>query len=135
MSYNQMSWSAMKHVESNIQIGCVRWFRLAYPALATLLFSVPNGGYRNAITAKVMKAEGQVAGVSDLILLYPNNHYHALCIEMKAEKGRQSEHQKAFQKAVDDAGYKYIICHNFDEFRANVCEYLRNSAILNGRNL
>lgn len=59
------------HLESDLQIKCVQWFRLTYPKLRYLLFSVPNGGLRSLRTAQMLKAEGALAGVSDLILLLP----------------------------------------------------------------
>lgn len=107
---------AMKFVESHIQINCVRWFRMQYKALRPLLFSVPNGGKRDAKTAVIMTKEGIVAGVSDLLFLYPSRGYHGLCIEMKTKEGQQSEHQKAWQEAVEAQGYKYVICRNFPQF-------------------
>jgi len=55
-----------------------------------MLFSVPNGGYRNAREAKKMRDTGATAGVSDLIFLYQGKSY---MIEMKKESGRQSSHQ------------------------------------------
>ena len=77
-----------RHKESTLQIACVKWFNAIYPEHQGLLFSVPNGGQRNAITAKIMKAEGVVAGVSDLILFMPRRRYHALCIEMKVDTNK-----------------------------------------------
>ena len=69
----------MKHEESHIQRNCVKWFRLAYPKLARLLFAVPNGGKRGIREAAIMKAEGVVAGVADLLLLIPkDNTMHLL---------------------------------------------------------
>ena len=59
----------MKHIESRLQIACVRWFRMAYPKYKLMLFSVPNGGKRTLMEAIIMKNEGVVSGVSDLILL------------------------------------------------------------------
>ena len=59
----------MKHIESRLQIACVRWFRMQYPQYKLMLFSVPNGGKRTLMEAIIMKNEGVVAGVSDLILL------------------------------------------------------------------
>ena len=35
-----------------------------------------------AVTGARLKAEGVVAGVSDLLLLVPRGKYHGLCIEM-----------------------------------------------------
>ena len=106
----------MRHDESNLQIACVRWFRLQYPSIAPLLFSVPNGGRRDAVTGAILKAEGAVAGVSDLLLLLPNGQHHGLCIEMKTAKGRQSTAQKEWQKAVEDAGYRYVVVRSLGDF-------------------
>ena len=94
----------MKNIESKIQIACVNWFRYQYPQFRKLLFSVPNGGVRNSITGAILKAEGALSGVSDLILLIPNKHYASLCIEMKQPKGVQRDSQKEWQKAVEEAG-------------------------------
>lgn len=115
----------MRHEESRIQQNCVTWFRLCYPALAPNLFAVPNGGARRRIEGAIMKAEGVVAGVSDLLLLYPSQGFHALCIEMKSAKGVQRDTQKAWQQAVEKWGYKYIVCRSFDEFRAQVSKYIK----------
>lgn len=82
--------------EHRLQCGCVSWFCLQYHAWRGLLFAVPNGGRRDGITGKKLKDEGVVPGVSDLLLLYPSGKYHALCVEMKTPKGRQSEVQKAW---------------------------------------
>lgn len=115
----------MIHEESKIQQTSVRWFRLQYPKLALLLFSVPNGGARRRIEGAIMKAEGVTVGVSDLLLLYPSKGYHGLCIEMKTQKGRQQPSQKTWQLAVEDAGYKYVLCRSFDDFMTEINAYLR----------
>lgn len=114
----------MKNEESKIQIGCVKWFRYQYPEYARQLFSVPNGGQRSAITAKIMKAEGVVPGVADLILLKPSKQHHALCIEMKTDKGRQSDNQKEWQFVVESHGYKYVICRSIADFIDEITKYL-----------
>lgn len=106
----------MHHVESQIQRACVKWFRLQYKKLYPLLFSVPNGGQRDIRVAMVMKAEGIVAGVADMLFLYPAYGYHALCIEFKTENGRQSQAQKEWQQAVEEKGYKYVLIRNFTQF-------------------
>lgn len=114
----------MIHKESSLQINCVTWFRLQYPNLATLLFSVPNGGLRRRTEARIMKAEGMTAGVSDLILLVASKGYHSLCIEMKYGNGRQTEYQKMWQQKAEEQGNKYIICRSVEEFIRSVSEYL-----------
>lgn len=75
--------------------------------------------------AAIMKGEGVTAGVADLLLLVPNGEYHGLAIEMKTDVGRQNDNQKKWQKKVESQGYKYIVCRSFDDFRTEVCRYLK----------
>ena len=116
----------MLNIESRIQQGCVRWFRLQYPEYAGLLYAIPNGGKRNAVTGAILKAEGALAGVADIFLSVPNRFYHGLYIEMKKPKGRQQESQKLFQQAVESQGYKYSLCYSLDEFMELVKMYLKD---------
>jgi hypothetical protein len=102
--------------ESRTQIACVQWFRYQFPRYAKLLIAVPNGGNRNAREAKILKDEGVTPGVADLLLLVPKKGYGCLCIEMKTEKGSQSDSQKIWQKHSEAYGNKYVICRNLDEF-------------------
>lgn len=112
--------------ERQIQIRCVSWFRARYPEASRVFFSVPNGGARNAWTAKNLKDEGALSGVADLILLVPRHGYAALCIEMKKAGGRQSESQKAFQEACKDYKVKYVVCFSQEEFQRVCEEYLEH---------
>ena len=115
----------MRHEEENTQIQCVRWFAYAYPRLSTLLHHSPNGGRRNAIEAARFKAMGTRRGFPDLILLCPSNGYHALFVEMKTEKGRLMPSQRMYRRAVEEMGYKYVVCRSFDDFRNEIREYLK----------
>lgn len=113
-------------VEHHIQCACVRWFCYQHPEYKGCLFSVPNGGRRDKVTAAKLKAEGVVPGVSDLLFLVPNKKYHGLCIEMKDEKGRQSESQKEWQKTMVAMGYNYVVCRSLDDFIREVDGHLSN---------
>lgn len=119
--------------EHRLQTACVSWFRLAYPKWAQLLFAVPNGGRRDAVTGARLKAEGVVPGVSDLLLLVPAHRiehdvvialWHGFCIEMKTLKGRQTENQKAWQRKVEAEGYRYEVVRTVDEFMAAIDFYM-----------
>ena len=110
--------------ERQIQIQCVSWFRQRYPEASKVFFSVPNGGARNAWTAKNLRDEGALSGVADLILLIPRHGYACLCIEMKKPTGKQSASQKAFEQAVKAYKGKYVVCYSFDEFKAVIEDYL-----------
>jgi hypothetical protein len=41
-------------------------------------------------------------------------------IEVKAPKGKQSEHQKVFQDALEQAGGKYLLAHSLDDVTREV---------------
>lgn len=111
--------------EHQLQVECVKWFRLQYPHLAHALFAVPNGGRRDATTGAKLKAEGALAGVSDIILLYMSGNYGALLIEMKTKQGVQSDKQKEWQAKITSRGeYKYVICRSFDDFKREIETYI-----------
>ena len=95
--------------------------------LSPLLFAVPNGGRRDHITGARLKAEGVVAGVADLLLLVPSQQHHALCIEMKTVKGRQSPAQKEWQQHAETHGYRYEVVRDFETFERVVSEHLKNN--------
>lgn len=123
--------------EGGLQIACVKWFRLQYPAFSTLLFHPRNEadgaqGKKIAINA----AAGVVPGVPDLILAIPAEHpersyypcYCGLGIELKYGKtNNQSAHQKKFQKYWEGAGYKYVVCRSIDDFIDVVNAYMEDA--------
>ena len=117
----------MKHTESKTQSACVRWFRLQYPEYTKLLISVPNGVATTATQGRILKHEGMVAGASDLLLLLPNKSHPYLCIELKTDKGRQSDAQKAWQTAVQEHAFaRYAIVRSVEEFIELITDYLNN---------
>jgi len=130
--------------ESDIQIVCVKWFRLKYAALAPMLFSIPNGakfgGKVNksgvSIQGKIMKAEGMTEGVPDLMLAVPVNTnrlgicvFHGLFIEMKTPVGVLSQEQRSYLECLSTVGYAVAMCRSFDEFERVVDAYLSSKFI------
>lgn len=113
----------MKQIEHRLQCNCVMWFRLQYPRL--VLFTIPNGGARTITTGAMLKAEGVLAGVADLFLMFPVKQFHGLFIEMKTDNGRQSESQKQFQTLAESNGYKYVVCRSFNDFKNEILIYLK----------
>jgi hypothetical protein len=108
--------------ESQIQQQMVKWFGYKYPECT--LFAIPNGHKRNAITGAILKREGVVAGVADLFLMKANQKYNGLWIEVKTDKGKQSESQKEFQRKALREGYKYVICRSIEQFMNEVVIYI-----------
>lgn len=119
----------MYHQESNIQRICVQVFRLLYPSLVRNLISIPNGAKLTTTQARVIKAEGLIAGASDLFLFVPAGKYHGLAIEMKTPRGRQQPSQKLWQRAIEGQGYKYVICRSVDDFRRQLKVYLSETLV------
>lgn len=113
-----------RSLEHTLQTRCVRWYRLTFPDMVHNLFAVPNGGYRTKTTAANMKAEGQLSGVSDLILLKRKGKCGALLLEAKIKGNYQSDNQREWQKRIEADGYEYRVFHTLEEFAEIVTEYL-----------
>ena len=110
--------------EQDLQIRCVKWFRVTYPQFAYLMFHPKNeeaGGRNRAVRAK---KEGVQAGVSDLVFLIHTQDYFALAIELKDKKGRMRPAQKTFKRYFEAAGGKYVTIRSFDDFVAEVTKYM-----------
>ena len=115
------------HNEDNLQIACVKWFGLQYPALAFLLIHPANGGSRKMLEAVRFKKMGVRAGVADLLLLVPDSDSPFLCLELKdGERGRQSREQKEWQKLVESVGAKYVVVRTIEQFISTIKNYLEN---------
>lgn len=101
--------------EARLQAECFQWHWNTYPNHRGLLFMVHNSP-RNAIDGNRLKAQGMVAGVSDMILLRLNKP--PLCIEFKLPNGKQQPVQKQWQKVAESNGAEYVIVRSLDEFKA-----------------
>lgn len=78
-----------------------------------LIFAIPNGGSRNQLEAMKLKKTGTLAGVSDLIIMIPNK---IIFLELKTEKGIQSDSQKLFQNKVNALGFEYCLIRNLKDY-------------------
>nr|DAO69060.1 MAG TPA: Nuclease [Caudoviricetes sp.] len=113
------------HAEDDLQMQCVRWFRLQYPQLARLLHHSPNGGRRDAREGARFKHMGTQAGFPDLILLVASQGYHALLLELKTRTGRQQDSQKEYQQLAEAQGYRYVVIRSLDAFMDEVNTYIK----------
>lgn len=113
-------------LESEIQQGCIRWFRCRYPQLWDdgMLYHIANEGIRLGGMGARFKREGIVRGVADLCLSVPRHGYGALYIEMKRPKCYQSPEQKRWQASTERHGNKYVVCRSVEEFALEINRYL-----------
>jgi len=117
-----------------LQISCVKWFDYSYPKLKLNLFSIPNEGARTVANGARMKAQGRRAGTADMFLSIPqypkgctawkDGGIFGIFIEFKFGKGKQSESQLAFERAVTKQGYQYAVISDFDQFKNLIESYL-----------
>lgn len=91
----------------------------------TLLFAIPNGGYRNKITAKKLKEQGVQKGIPDIFLAIPRNNYHGLFIELKrTKKGRLTKEQNIAIKLLKAEGYQVEVAYGFLHAKDIISQYL-----------
>ena len=78
-----------------------------------IVFSVPNelAGSQARRMSQFIRT-GLLAGVSDLIVIY---HGAVYFIEVKTQKGKQSDRQKRFQTKVERQGFDYYIVRSVQD--------------------
>ena len=125
---------AVKHIESEIQQSCVKWF--ADQCQPYWLFSVKNSskmggkkvkgknGKEIPLEAIIAKREGLRKGVADLQLLYGNGEHYSLFLEIKTNVGTQSKDQKDFEAYCNQNKFRYEIIRSLDQFIRVVNEYI-----------
>lgn len=91
-----------------------RGFTSAKSRLSSMLFHVPNGGYRHAREGAALERRGVKAGVSDLLLPVPLGGWTGLAIELKRfRSGQPTDEQKAWLAALAAAGWKCVLCRGW----------------------
>lgn len=114
--------------ESRIQADVIKWWATAHEAYGIpefLLFAIPNGGYRNVITAAILKREGLRKGTSDLFLAVKRGSLGGMWIEMKRPKGVLSPDQIEFCEEVVRQGYFSTVCHTWSGAATAIDAYLK----------
>lgn len=89
-----------------------------------LIYAIPNGGHRNAITARKMKAEGVRAGMPDLCLPMANGDAHGLYIEVKTKTGTIQKNQRAMHELLRAQGYRVEVVRSVPAFIQLIADYL-----------
>lgn len=114
--------------EHDEQVALMQWWALAckhFGITEQLLFAIPNGGARNAVTGAMLKSEGVRSGVPDLFLAVPCGRWCGLFIELKKRKGGVvSPAQKLMRGELDAQNYACFICKGWDEARDCITAYI-----------
>ena len=89
------------------------FFNNEYPELRGCL-CYNNNNSVGGLRGKLNKFLGVVKGRSDMVLYYKS---FSIMIELKTEKGRQSESQKTWQNLMESQGFEYYIIRSLEEFK------------------
>jgi len=116
----------MNRREDEIQKAIVSYMHLA-AAPGVFIAAIPNGGLRSHLEAKIMKGLGVRAGVADLFIVGPGARVYF--VEVKAPKGRLSEHQIAFQDWCLKHQVPHAVVCSLDE----AIEFFRRHGLVSGR--
>ena len=106
----------------------IGWHTGKYPVLA-FAFHSPNGGSRNLIEARHLKAGGVKPGVPDLLVPVPCGSYQGLAIEFKAGKNKTTEAQDFWLNGLAKAGYLTGIAWSVEEAISLIQRFVTHQGI------
>lgn len=111
--------------ESQEQKALFEWWQRTPYSRYCVMYHIPNGGRRDAVTGARLKAEGVVAGVPDIFLAVPWRGFAGLYIELKRQKGgKVSEAQEDVIAMLRRAGYRVEVCKGWTAAREAIERYL-----------
>lgn len=102
--------------EDKLQAEFYIWFHNKFPQYRKLLFAIPNGGRRDGLESKILKATGVVRGVADMQFCFAGKSYF---LELKRPNGRgiQSDDQKEFERIIKSQGFYYKMYNDLNELK------------------
>ena len=106
----------------------IGWHTGKYPVLA-FAFHSPNGGSRNLIEARHLKAGGVKPGVPDLLVPVPCGSYQGLAIEFKAGKNKTTEAQDFWLNGLAKAGYLTGVAWSVEEAISLIQRFVTHQGI------
>jgi len=113
-----------RSLEAEHQKAAFTWLSYQYPAQRLVTFHPANGGSRNIVEAKSLKAQGVTPGVPDLVCLYPSRGYHGFACEFKHGNNNLTQLQSEFIRRLTENNYYCCVCYNWFEFRNHFKYYM-----------
>ena len=112
-----------EHVEQTRLFDRIRAAEQAYPALS-MVYAVPNGGFRHIATAKAMRDEGVRAGVPDVHIPLARKGYCGGWIEMKRRGNGPTDGQREYAAKLLAEGHWYELHYTAETAWPALCGYL-----------
>lgn len=98
--------------ESQLQAACYQDAHNYIPSIRGFLFSVPNGGSRDIREGATLKATGVVAGIPDMLLVWP----FFIGFEFKTQTGVLSSSQKKIHERWRSVGMRVEVIKDYSTF-------------------
>lgn len=109
----------MKHEERHDQILLVRYARVKYPGIRTMVCPIVFYGgnlKQRLIQGKIMKDMGYEKGTLDIFFFKARGEFHGLIIEMKKKVGgKESPDQIKMIQDLIREGYCVVVCRGYEE--------------------
>jgi hypothetical protein len=109
-----------KDTEHEIQRKIIVWFRKKYPNHKDCI-CYNDTNKHNKTSQMISKSLGLVTGRNDLSIYYRG---YALLLEIKTEKGIQSENQKIFEQNMKNANNNYRVAYDFDLAKETITKFI-----------
>ena len=120
-----MEKEEQKKSEGRIQAEAYQWFNNTYDHLRGLLYHVPNGEFRDKITANKLKAMGVVAGIPDIVLHFRSRTYF---FEFKKPGESPSPAQIKIHAQLDLQRFVVYLVDNLSDFQMLVDSILHDTS-------
>lgn len=125
-----MIYRKLEPSEHQIQAAFIKEIRLLekrFPELGTM-FAVPNAAKRSFKLAAMLKAEGMLGGVPDIVFPAPRMGFNGLMLEFKKPlTGKLTQAQKDYIALIVKENWMVVVVTDADEAIRIVKNYLRIS--------
>lgn len=118
---------SIKRLEQDFQKSLIATLRLVLWPHKTMVFHVPNGGYRSRVEAAILSGMGVVSGIPDLVVFFvdASGLGRVVCIECKAPGKTTSDDQDVIHEKLTAIGVPVITV----EDTRTAIEFLRNHGV------
>lgn len=100
--------------EDQLQAECFKLTWNYFPELRRKFWHVPNGGSRDAITAKKLQAAGVIPGVWDIHFFVKGRF---IIVEMKVGNNLLSQPQRVWRELMQGEGASDYVCYCVEDWK------------------
>lgn len=110
--------------EDKLQHAVILYLQMQYPNV--LWAHIPNEGRRTPFERYKLKYLGAKAGVPDLMIFTPNDHYNGLAIELKYKKNKPTANQKIWLDQLAKNNWLAVWLNDYEQCINLIDKYFAN---------